>query len=123
MIFNILTATVFIAELIIACSIIRLLYILDNKILQANETIVELKPGIKDVGYLIKKISAQYVEFAYDFVLKIKQKRDDSIFSYLNKIIITLFIFKINSKFIKKIILSRGFRRLKKALLLLEYMV
>ena len=72
MIFTILTAVVFIAELIIANTLISKLRKIDNAICTMSATVTELKPSIKAVGSLVKNISAQYVEFAYDFVLMVK---------------------------------------------------
>lgn len=123
MTFKILTMIVFMAELIIAYTLIKQLWIWDKELISLNETICAAKSGIKDISYLIKKISAQYVEFAYDFVEKIKKKRDDSIINNLNKIIITLILLRMNSKFLKRIIRSKQFKLLSKGLSLLRYMV
>ena len=123
MTFKILTAIVFIAEIIISYTIFKKLLEIDKIILQTSETVVAVKPGMKDVGYLIKQISAQFVEFAYDFVSKIEKKRDDSIYGYLNKIVIALILLKINSKFLKKLLRSKHFKRLCKGFSMLKYMV
>lgn len=123
MLLNVFTIIVFIAEIIIAVTLIRTLLKLDKKVLELDETIVELRPGIKDVGYLIKKISAQYVEFSEDFVSKIIKKRDESIFNQLNKILVVILLFKINSKFIRKVMRSKQFKLLSKGLSLLKYVV
>ena len=123
MIFNIMTAVVFLAELIIAYTIIKKLLEIDKIVLKANEALTLINPGIKDIGCLIKKISAQCVEFSYDFVSKIRKKQEDSIISYLNKIIIAIILLKINSKFIRKIIRSKHFKMLTKGFSLLKYVV
>ena len=123
MTFKILTAIVFLAEVIITYTLIRKLIIFDNEILQASETVLSLKPRLKDVGYLIKQISAQCVEFSEEFVSKIIEKRNDAIFNNFNKIIIAVILLKLNSKTIKKIIRSKHFKRLSKGLSLFKYMV
>lgn len=123
MIFNILTAVVFIAELIIAYTLIINLWRIDQKLLKWNNIICLAKSDIKDIGYLIKKISAQYIEFAYDFVAKIKEKRDNSIIANLNKIIITVVLLRLNSKLVRKIMRSKRFRLLSKGLSLFQYVL
>ena len=123
MLLNVFTIIVFIAEIIIAITLIRVLLKLDKKVLDIDETIVKLRPGIKDVGSIIRKISAQYVEFSEDFVLKIIKKRDESIFNQLNKILVVVLLLKINSKFIRKVMRSKQFKLLSKGLSLLKYVV
>ena len=123
MIFKVLTTIVFISELIIGYTLFTKLLALDKFIMQTNDTVIKAKPGIRDIGYLVKKISAQYIEFSYDFVSKITTKKDDSIIIMLNKILITILIFKFNSKFIKKIRRSKSFRLLSKGFSLLKYVI
>jgi len=123
MIFNIMTILVFIAELIIAYSLCKNILKLDKKILEINDELTSLKPEIKDVGYLIKKISSQLIEFAYDFVSKIYSKRDTAIIHQLNKFVITIILLKLNSKFIKKFLRSKPFKLLTKGFSLLKYVV
>jgi hypothetical protein len=118
-----MTAVVFAAEMIIAYTLVKKLLEIDKLILQTNDTLTEIKPGLRDVEYLIKKISAQLVELSYDFVAKIRKKRDDSIMFQLNKIIIAILLIRFNSKFIRKIMRSKHFRLLSKGLSLLKYMV
>jgi len=123
MIFKLLTTIVFISEIIIAYTLISKLVYADRMILQINENIEAMRPGIKDVGDLIKKISAQCVEFSNDFVNDIIKKRDESIINQLNKLIIAILLLRLNSKFIKKILKSKHFKLLSKGLSLLKYMV
>ena len=123
MLFKVLTVTVFIAELIIAYTLITKLMALDKLILEYNETFTAIKPGIRDVGYLIKKISSQMIEFSYDFVEKIKQEQENSVIRQLNKIVIMIILLRLNSKFIKKIVRSKHYKRICKGLSLLKYVV
>ncbi len=96
MIFTILTTIVFISELIIANTLISKLRAFDKVLCEMNDTVAELNPKIKDVGYLIKNISAQCVEFAYDFISKLKNKRNTSISDIINKLLIILILWKVN---------------------------
>lgn len=123
MLFKVLTATVFIAELIITYTIVSKFIALDKLVLEYNQTLTALKPGIRDVGDLIKKISYQMIEFSYDFVAKIKQKQADSVINQLNKIVIMLILLRLNSKFIKKIVRSKHYKRLCKGLSLIKYVI
>lgn len=123
MIFKIMTMVVFIAEVIIAYTLVKKLFELDKLILQTDSLITEAKPGIKDVTTLIRKISAQCVELSNDFVEKIRKQRDESVVSQLNKIIITIILLRLNSKIIRKIMRSRQFRFLSRGLSLLKYVV
>ncbi len=123
MLLKFFTLLVFIAELIVAFTIIKKLLEFDKLILNANEIIVEAKSKIKEIGYLIKKISSQYVEFSYDFVAKVEEQRDKSIINQLNKIVIAIVLLRMNSKFMRKIIRSKQFKLLSKGLSLLQYVV
>ena len=123
MLLKFFTILVFIAELIVAFTLIKKLLEFDKLILNANEIIVEAKSKIKEIGYLIKKISFQYVEFSYDFVAKVEEQRDKSIINQLNKIIIAILLLRMNSKFMRKIIRSKQFKLLSKGLSLLQYVV
>lgn len=123
MILKIFTALIFVAEIIVAYTILKKLFETDRAIIQANEIIAEAKSKVSDIGYLIKKISYQYVEMSYDFVEKIEEKRNQSAIKQLNKIIIAVLLLRLNSKFIKRIIRSKPFKLLSKGLSLLQYVV
>ena len=123
MLLNIETIIVFIAEIIIAYTLITKLILLDKSILRINGTLSELNPGIRDVSVLIRKISAQYVEFAREFEEKIINKRNNSLINQLNKILIALLLMKLNVGFIKKIRKSKHFKILSKGLSMLKYVV
>ncbi len=123
MIFTILTTIVFISELIIANTLISKLRAFDKVLCEMNDTVAELNPKIKDVGYLIKNISAQCVEFAYDFISKLKNKRDTSISNIINKLLIMFILWKVNLKFIQRIKSSRFLKRFNRGLSLLKYMI
>ena len=123
MIFTILTTIVFISELIIANTLISKLRAFDKVLCEMNDTVAELNPKIKDVAYLIKNISAQCVEFAYDFISKLKNKRDTTISNIINKLLIMFILWKVNLKFIQRIKSSRFLKRFNRGLSLLKYMI
>ena len=123
MIFKIFTAMILIAELIIAYTLITKLIVVDKLILNADETIMEINPSVKDVCVLIKKISFQYVEFAKEFVSKINDTQEDVTISILNKVLISLLLIKLNLKFINKLRRSKVIKRINRGLSLLKYVV
>ena len=123
MLLNIATAVVFIAEIIIAYTLVRRLFLLDKSILHINTVMSGINPEIRDIAVLLKKISAQYVEFAREFEIKIINKRNDSVINQLNKLLVALLLMKLNFKFIKKIRKTKPFRILSKGLSLLKYVV
>lgn len=123
MIYTFLISLVFIAEIIITITIIQNLFKLDKAILSLNETITLAKSGIKDIAVLSKNISFQIVELANKFVHKIKNRQEDMILRQLSKILLTLILFKINSKTINKFRKSRYSKTLAKGLSFLENMV
>ena len=67
MVYTILISIVFIAELIIAITILQNLIKLDKCIIQLDETISEAKPSIKDISSLLRKISKQWVIISQEF--------------------------------------------------------
>ena len=72
MVFYIFTFIVFIAELIIAFSAIMYFYRINKKLQEYNELLDLLKPKIKDIMDIVKKISKQLVALAPIAVEKIK---------------------------------------------------
>ena len=56
MVYTILISIVFIAEVIITATIIQNLIKLDRTVIEANSTITEIKPTIKDICALARKI-------------------------------------------------------------------
>ena len=72
MIFKILISIVFIAELIIASSLLIFLIKFDKKINEYNDFIDDVKPSIKGLMILIRKISKQLIEFAPIIVNNLK---------------------------------------------------
>ena len=123
MICKLFTVIVFIAELIICFLLLSRLIKFDNYLINLDKTLDSLKPSIKDIGYLVKKISAQYVEFAEDFVYKFTKKKDEFAIRQLNKILLAIILLKINSKFIKKLRRSKLLKGISKVLSLFQLVV
>ena len=72
MIFYILISIVFIAELIIAGTILISLYKVNNRLVEYNSLVEELKPKIGDLFKIGTKISEQLIELAPIIVETIK---------------------------------------------------
>ena len=117
MVYTILISIVFIAELVILVALITNLLKLDRLILSLDKTVSEAQPGICDISKLSYKISEQCVELAEDWVENYRLKQEDMTLKILNKLLIGLVLWKINSKAIKNFRRSklgktivRGFR-------------
>ena len=123
MIYTFLITVVFIAEIIIATTIIQTLMRLDKAVLEMNETVALAKPGIKDISELVRKISEQYKEFAERFAQKVARNSEEIILYRLFKVAIGYFFIKSNIKLVQKIRKSKIAKALAKGLSLLEIMV
>ena len=123
MVYTFLISIVFIAEIIIAITVIQNLLKLDKTIISFDETLTTVKPSLKDVCELCTKISGQSVEFSKRFVDKFKRDQEDAILRALSKLLIAIMLLKINSKAINSFRKSKTGRFLAKGLSLLENMV
>ena len=123
MVYTILISIVFIAELIIAITIFQYLRKIDRAILQANNSILELKPKIKEISELIYKISGQWIILTQDFVDKLKLKAEDMMLKQVSKALMTFLVINLNLKFIKKIRRSKVFKTFAKGWSFLESMI
>ena len=123
MVYKIFTAIVFIAEIIIAYTIFSKLVMLDKLILKADKVLTYSKLSLKEISRLISQISAQCVEFAEDFALDFKTKRDEIALKQLNKLILTIILIKMNSNFINRIRRSKLVKRISRGLSLLQLVI
>ena len=123
MLFTFLISIVFIAEVIIAISLIATLIKFDKKILELIETIKLAKPKISDISKLISAITEQWIDVSEEFVNKFKTKSEDVTLKFLTKVLGAMLLWKINSKIVKKVTNSKTFKILGKGLSLLENMV
>lgn len=112
MIFTILISIVFIAELIIAGAIIFWLKRICNIVQDLDSTLSLIKPSVKDISVLVKKISGQALEFVNNFV----EKQEEAILRNVSKALLGTLLFR---KFKK----SKVFKLVGKGLSLLEIMV
>lgn len=103
MVYTILIAVVFIAELIITVAVIQYLLRLDRFVLDCNETLLDIKANINDITVLGRKISEQWVLLANGFTENVQKKTEDVALKYLSKLLLSILLVKFNFKLVKKI--------------------
>lgn len=123
MLYTFLISVVFIAEIIIAYTVISNLVKLDRKLVLVNENVESSKSGICEICNLVRKISEQCIEFAEDFVAKIRTAQEDTILKNLNKILIALVFWKVNSKAVRNFRKSKTGRMIRKTFAFLQNML
>ena len=123
MVYTILISIVFIAEIIIAVTILQTLRKLDKKILELNKTIIESHSSIKEISILARKISEQWQILTTDFVEKIKANGESIFFKNLSKLLISALALKLNFKIINKIRKSKITKTIAKGWSIIESMV
>lgn len=123
MLYTFLISIVFIAEIIILFALIAALIRVDKALISLDKTVTDTRPGIKDISELVHKISEQCVELSEDFVEKIKEKEEDAAIRQLNKLLVAILLWKINSKAIRKFNRSRFGRNLKRGFAFVQSMV
>ncbi len=123
MLFKIFTTIVFIAELIIAFTIISKLVQLDRKIVSANAFLVEANPKIRDVAVLIKDLSAQVVELIPVYLDELRRIRNKIALAKLESLIALVLFWSINIKVFKKLRKSKIFKTAVKGLSVLNSMI
>ena len=87
MIFTFLISIVFIAELIIAIALLKILFNLDKKVLEINLKLVNSKDSINEICVLAKKISVQLKILSQDFVDKVKNKSENILLKEFSEIL------------------------------------
>ena len=123
MVFKILISIVFIAELIIAFSIIFQLVKFDRAI---NKTIIYLEktnPKINELLDLFHKISGQILELIPIWLENIKEKRDEIILMQAKSLMSTILFWCINIKVIKRIAKTRFAKAAWKGLTLIRNVI
>ena len=123
MLYIFLITIAFIGELILLFTVMRGLLKFDKMILNLNETVNESKPKIKDISTLTRKISGQWVVIADDWADDINRKSEDTLYNNLNKILLALFLWKLNSKRIRKFRRSKIGKALKRGFAFVQNMV
>ena len=123
MVYTFLISVVFIAELIIAITIIQNLLRLDNVVLELDNKLSSKKLDIKEISELMRKISEQWKILAQDFVDKTKRDAEEILLRNLSKMLVGLLVLNLNFKFVNKIRKSKVTKTLAKGLSFLENMV
>ena len=120
MVFVILISIVFIAELIIAFSIIINLVKLDKNINEATVFIDNFNPKLKEVLELMSKISAQVAELVPIWVDNLKKERDKIILNQTKSLISGILFWSINIKVINRLRKTKIIKALWKGLTLVQ---
>ena len=87
MLFYFLISIVFIAEIIIAFTIIMHIIKLDKKLIEYNKFIDEVKPLIKDIMETTRKLSEEFSKLAPKFVDMIKNVAVDFVRGQLKSLL------------------------------------
>ena len=123
MIFTLFTAIVFIAEVIIAFTIIFHLIKLDKYFIEAAEFIAAAKPKIKDISGLAKGISEQMAELVPIWIDNLKDLRNKIILAKLESLMSAFLFWSINIKVMRKFKQSKFLKAAFKGLSLLQNVV
>ena len=103
MVFVILISIVFVAELIIAFSVITNLVKFDKRIKRAAQFLEEAEPRLKELLVVVQKISAQILELIPVWLATLRQERDKIILNQAKSLISTILFWSINIKVINRI--------------------
>ena len=103
MVFVILISIVFIAELIIAFTVVSNLVKLDKCINESILFLEEAKPKLKELLEIVKKISEQLLELIPVWVENLKKERDKIILEQTRSLISTILFWSINIKVINRL--------------------
>lgn len=123
MIFTFFITIVFIAEIIITVALFNWLFKLDKRIIELNQTVIELKPGISDVVKLVRKISEQIKDLTKSYTDKFISDGEINIIKFLINSLAGLLFWKLNIKFLRKLRKTKGIKLLSKAFNLLQIVV
>ena len=103
MLFIILISIVFVAELIIAGTVIINLIKLDKQIHAAIQFLEEANPKICGLLEIVQKISAQVLELIPIWIENLKQERNKIILNQTRRLISTIIFWSINIKVINRL--------------------
>lgn len=123
MIFTFLITIVFIAEIIIAISVVLNLLRLDKAVLNLNETIEVINPEVKEICTLGRKISSQLKELSQRFTEKVKDEREKFLTDKLVSVLLGALVWKMNIKAIKKFRRTKLAKTLSRGLSLLQIVI
>ena len=123
MVFKILIAIVFIAELIITATIIILLVKANKRINQTNIFINRAKPEIKSICELIRGLSEQIYELIPDWIEELQNHGKKILLEQAKSIMAGILFWSINIKVLKKIKQTKMYKLASKGLSLLQNVV
>lgn len=123
MIFTFLISIVIIAEIIIMWAILVKLYNLNKNVITINNMLIEAKQEIKEILLLIENVTEQILKIIKNYINKLKENQEIAIINKINKILLTLFIWKLNNKLVKKIRKNKTFKIFMKGFALIQNMI
>ena len=123
MIFTFFITIVFIAELIIATSIILNLLKLNRISVDYDKFLYEIKPKVQSIFILGRKISEQFLELTPIWIKNFRNKKDAFILNQIKNLIVSVFLWKTNIKIIKKLRRNKFVKTALKSFTLLQNMV
>ena len=123
MIFTFLMSIVFIAEIIIAFTIIFNLIKFDKFLTDTNILLEKAKPEIRSICELCTGISVQIVEFSQIGVDKFKAAKERFILKQLESLMSAILFWSINIKILKKFRKNKIIKTALKGLTLLQSVV
>ena len=123
MVFKVLITIVFIAELIITFTILYFLYKFDKRILGIDGTLDAVKPQIKSISELVRKISEQIYELTPVWVDEIKKSLENLLLEQAKSIMTGILFWTINIKVLKQLRQSKIFKTASKGLSLLQNVI
>lgn len=123
MIFKFLISIVFIAELIIAFAVFNKLYKINKDIIFLNNFLENSKNDLREILILTKKISAQIFTLSRNYVNKFREQNEINLLNKINNIVLSLLLWKLNHKIIKKIRRNKTFKMLSKGFMLVQNMI
>ncbi len=123
MLFKIFTIIVFVAELIIAYTIISKLFQFNRVIVEANVFFQEANPKIKEVLQLIKGISEQVTELIPVYLDEIKRIGNKIALAKFESLIALILFWSINIKVLNKIRRTKIFKIVVKGLTVLSSVI
>lgn len=123
MIFKFLISIVFIAELIIAFAVFNKLYKINKDIIFLNIFLENSKNDLREILILTKKISVQIFTLSRNYVNKFREQNEINLLNKINNIVLSLLLWKLNHKIIKKIRRNKTFKMLSKGFMLVQNMI
>ena len=123
MIITFFIGRVFLAELFLAVFLFIKLIEISKKTLLLNEFFDEACPKLREICFLMNKISSQILEYTLLYKRKLDIKKEQYAIGILNQVLILFVSRYINIKFLKRIKKNRFFKGTLKGFNILKSMV